>query len=238
MRLMRAALSYNAQICVEVERFVILQGLDYPIRSNWEIDQFFEENPTKEFILAQNISDSVDKKQIFKYRLYWFLDSRSPFANVLRGLTARIFLKTGWIPHLKRNYTVDNQGQRLKIYQGCAQFAIMTALAQYIVRFYDENPRVNRYFRTSYAPDESYFHTVVYNSPFVKNTPNGRAVTKPYLSDFENLTYFEYPVTVTLFKEKKDWPKLRDSGFLYFHKASSDSRELLDYIDQIHDRKA
>lgn len=62
--LMRAALSYNAQICGEVERFVILQGLDYPIRSNGEIDQFFEENPTKEFILAQNISDSVDKKQI------------------------------------------------------------------------------------------------------------------------------------------------------------------------------
>lgn len=93
VRLMRAALSYNAQICGEVERFVILQGLDYPIRSNGEIDQFFEENPTKEFILAQNISDSVDKKQIFKYRLYWFLDSRSPFANVLRGLTARIFLK-------------------------------------------------------------------------------------------------------------------------------------------------
>lgn len=121
----------------------------------------------------------MDKKQIFKYRLYWFLDSRSPFANVLRGLTARIFLKTGWIPHLKRNYTVDNQGQRLKIYQGCAQFAITTALAQYIVRFYDENPRVNRYFQTSYAPDESYFHTVVYNSPFVKNSPNGRAVTKP-----------------------------------------------------------
>ena len=74
--------------------------------------------------------------------------------------------------------------------------------------------------------------------PFVKNTPNGRAVTKPYLSDFENLTYFEYPVTVTLFKEKKDWHKLRDSCFLYFRKASSDRRELLDYIDQILDRNA
>ena len=42
-------------------------------------------------------------------------------------------------------------------------------------------------------------------------------------------------ITVTLFKEKKDWPKLRDSGFLYFRKASSESRELLDYIDQIHE---
>ena len=152
-----------------IQRFVILQGLDYPIRSNKEIEQFFKTNETKEFILAQNISDSVDKKQIFKYRLYWFLDSRSLFANVLRGLTARIFLKTGWIPHFKKNYTVDKQGNHLKIYQGCAQFAVTKELAQYIVKFYDENPRVNRYFRTSYAPDESYFHTVVYNSPFISN---------------------------------------------------------------------
>lgn len=36
------------------------------------------------------------------------------------------------------------------------------------------------------------------------------------------------------FKEKKDWPKLRDSGFLFFRKASSESKELLDYIDEQH----
>ena len=69
------------------------RGLTIPFAPTGKSTNFFEENPTKEFILAQNISDSVDKKQIFKYRLYWFLDSRSPFANVLRGLTARIFLK-------------------------------------------------------------------------------------------------------------------------------------------------
>ena len=41
-------------------------------------------------------------------------------------------------------------------------------------------------------------------------------------------------LVVTLFKEKKDWPKLRDSGFLFFRKASSESKELLDYIDEQH----
>ena len=52
------------------------------------------------------------------------------------------------------------------------------------------------------------------------------------------LTLKRIDITVTLFKEKKDWPKLRDSGFLYFRKASGESRELLDYIDQIHASKA
>ena len=54
------------------------------------------------------------------------------------------------------------------------------------------------------------------------------------MTDFENLTYFEYPADVTLFTEKKDWPKLRDSGFLFFRKASSQSKELLDFIDEQH----
>ena len=85
-----------------------------------------------------------------------------------------------------------------------------------------------------YAPDEAYFHTIVYNSPFVRHTPDGKAVARPHLTDFENLTYFEYPTTVMLFTEKKDWAKLQDSGFLFFRKASSESKELLDYIDAQH----
>ena len=99
-------------------------------------------------------------------------------------------------------------------------------LAEYLVRFHDENPGFNRYFRTMYAPDEAYFHTIVYNSPFAAHTPKGKAAASPHLTDFENLTYFEYPADVTLFTEKKDWPKLRDSGFLFFRKASSQSKVL------------
>ena len=136
------------------------------------------------------------------------------------------------VPRLAINEKYANE--RLEIYQGCAQFGITRKLAEYIVRFHDQNPKFNRFFQTMYAPDESYFHTIVYNSPFVKCTPDGKAITRPHLTNFENLTYFEYPTEVTLFKEKKDWPKLRDSGFLFFRKASSESKELLDYIDEQH----
>ncbi len=125
----------------------------------------------------------------------------------------------------------------MKIHQGCAQFGLTADLVRYIVKFHDENPEFNKYFKSVYAVDESYFHTIVYNSDFVKNTPDGKAVTRPHLTDFENLTYFEYPVTVTLFTKIEDWPKLRDSGFLYFRKASSESKELLDYIDEIHNKQ-
>lgn len=219
----------------QFDRFVILQGLEYPIKTNQEIHAFFEERPETEFILAQNISESDNPKEVHKYSLYWYLDLKTKlWAKILHKANVELFLKSGKIPHFKKNYVINNANERMEIYQGCAQFGITRKLAEYIVEFYDQNARFNRYFQTMYALDESYFHTIVYNSPFVKCTPDGKAITRPHLTNFENLTYFEYPTVVTLFKEKKDWPKLRDSGFLFFRKASSESKELLDYIDEQH----
>ena len=230
--LFRTALAHAGQ---PFDRFVILQGLEYPIRSNAAIHAFFEENADKEFILAQNISQSTDPKEIHKYSLYWYLDTPDKrWVRLLHEVNRSLFLARGHIPHFKRSYVKNNNGEKMAIHQGCAQFGVTRDLAEYLVRFHEENKGFNRYFHSMYAPDEAYFHTIVYNSPFVRHTPDGKAVARPHLTDFENLTYFEYPTTVTLFTEKKDWAKLRDSGFLFFRKASSESKELLDYIDAQH----
>ncbi len=215
-----------------------MQGLEYPIRTNREIHEFFEKNPNREFIRAQNISESDNPRERHKYSLYWHLDdSRKLWAKVIHKVNTKLFLERGAIPTFKKDYVLDNSGKKMQIYQGCAQFSVTRELAQYIEEFYDNNPGFNRYFKTMYAPDEAYFHTIVYNSPFVKNTPDGRAVSKAHLTELENLTYFEYPKLVTLFTQKSDWPKLRDSGYLFFRKASSESKELLDYIDEQHAQK-
>lgn len=235
INLFKAAISWRKQ---SFDRFVILQGLEYPIKTNQEIHNFFEEKPKKKYILAQNISETNNPKEKHKYSLYWYLDNASAIGvKAIHRLNSALFLRTGIIPAFKKNYVRDNSGAKMQIYQGCAQFGVTRQLAEYIVKFHDENPEFNKYFQTMYAPDESYFHTIVYNSPFVKNTPDGKAVTRPHLTNFENLTYFEYPKTVTLFTRKNDWPKLRDSGYLFFRKASSESKELLDYIDEQHTLK-
>ncbi len=122
----------------------------------------------------------------------------------------------------------------IKIFQGCAQFSITSELVEYILKFHDNNPQFNRYFKSMYAPDEAYFHTIIHNSDYVKNVRKKNIPLNPHLTDLENLTYFEYPDKVILFTQKEDYIKLKESGFLYFRKASSESNELLDYIDRIH----
>lgn len=236
INLFRAALEKGS-----FDRFVILQGLDYPIKSNSEIHEFFEANKTTEFIRAQNISDCNNPKETHKYSLYWYLDRTDDkikriFHWFTNGINYRIFLRTWIIPHFKKNYVKDRTGKKMKIYQGSALFGTTQQLAEYIVHFHDENKGFNRYFQSMYAADESYFHTIVYNSPFIEYTQDKKADTRSNLKvmDLKNLTYFEYPVIAILFTKKEDWPKLRDSGYLYFKKASSESKELLDYIDEQH----
>ena len=217
------------------DRVVILQGLEYPIKSNIEIEKFFLNNGT-EYILAQNISNSTNAKEIHKYRLYWYLGEKNIFAKLLHMMNC-LCLKFEKIPKLKQNYVTDKEGKHMQIYQGCAQFSITNDLVEYILKFHDENPEFNHYFKSMYAPDEAYFHTIVHNSDYAKNVNRKNIPLNPYLTELENLTYFEYPDQVVLFTRKEDYKKLKESGFLYFRKASSASNELLDYIDSVHEKE-
>ena len=230
--LMEEALNYG-----QFDRFVILQGLDYPIKSNAEIDAFFSENADTEFIRAQNLSQQKDPKKVYKYRLYHFLDQKHKIFYGLLQKANGLFIKLRVIPHFKRNYALDQKGNKYDIFQGCAHFGLTRKAVEYIVDFHRQNPRFNRYFKTMYTVDEAYFHTILFNSPFIKNTVEKKATTRPRLIDFMNLTYFEYPDQVVVFKKAEDYAKLEKTGYLYFRKASSESKELLDYIDAIHGSK-
>lgn len=228
------ALMENALECGPFDRYVLLQGLEYPIKSNREIAEFFESDTKKEYMLAQNLSKVRNPGDIHKFRLYYYLDRPdSFFPRVIHQLN-RILCAHGVIPHLKPNFATADDGRKMEIYQGCAQFGLTQNAVAHIVRFHRENPGFNRFFRSMYAADEAYFHTIIYNSPFVVNTQDGEGRARPQLTDFENLTYFEYPNIVRIFTEKEEWPILRDSGMLFFRKATSESKELLDYIDELH----
>lgn len=227
--LMRTALAAG-----DFGKYILLQGLEYPIKSNREIDRFLEADPKREYMLAQNISRIHDVRQEHKYRLFYVLDHAKCLPlRVMHKINKTMMLHQK-VPHLKPDFVKDCHGRKMEIYAGCAQFGLTQEAVRYIVQFHDENPGFNRYFKTVYAVDEAYFHTILYNSEFVTFTQEGQARERPKLTDFENLTYFEYPKYIRLFTSKEEWPILRDSGFLYFRKASSESKELLDYIDALH----
>lgn len=218
------------------DRYVILQGLDYPIASNKQIDNFFEKNPKTEFIRAVCETDSNDNKDLHKYVFRYYMDKRGFFKKVRNRLN--IVIKNCYKKPLRKPY-VFIDGMKSKIYRGWAHFALTESAVQYVLHFYDTHPDVNAFFRHTYAPDESYFHTIIYNSQFIRQTPEGKPISNKNRSikALLNLTYFEYPKYVKVFTKTEEYETFKDSGCLYFRKATSESKELLDYIDRRHEKE-
>ena len=227
----REALNYG-----EFDYFQILQGLDYPIVSNRKISSFFKENYGREMIRA--IDDTVATKPIDKLRycLYWNFDGKDLFSFLLKKFNVFQFKVFKHTLTVRKPYLVVNK-KPYHIYRGWAHFALSRAAAEYCVKFYDTQAEFNRYFKYVYSSDESYFHTIIFNSPFAERVIDGGPIAQENRSyqAYLNQTYFEYPKEgVVLFTKAQDYEQLCKTGYLFFRKASSKSKQLLDYIDAKH----
>lgn len=230
--IMRAALEH-----ADFDRFVLLQGLVYPIKCNSEIETYFGMNEQTEFMLAQDISHSRVPRKTHKYRLFYDLDHARKFHKRVIHKINRMLLRIKLIPPLKRNYVLDAQKRKNYIYHGYAEFALTRKAIEYIVAYHDNNPSFNKYFMSMYAPDETYFHSIIYNSEFMKQTPFSGPIKGDRQIHLRNFTYFSYENETRYFTKADEWDELDESGYLFVKKVSSESKELLDYIDLIHGEK-
>ena len=213
------------------DRYVLLQGMDYPLWNNLRINDFFRENRQVEFINA--VSETMGpRKEWHKYFFRYYLDGQLSIPKRLVNKCNTIVRKM--IPQIMRRPWVLEGGKKLEIFRGWTQFALTDSAVRFVIDWHDVKQDYNHYFKHVYAADESYFHTILYNSPFAERTQNGAVLPEANRSikGLLNLTYFEYPNIVTLFKEEQDYEYLLSKGYPYFRKASSESKGLLDKIDK------
>lgn len=218
----------------EFQRYVLLQGLDYPLFSNEELYRFFEEHRDTEFIKAKNASQSPLLADTHKYTYHWYWDNPNLFQKLANKFHMFCLKVLKWDCGTKLKFVMVDS-KRFDIFDGWAHIALTGECVGYILAFYRDHPGFNRYFETAYASDESYFHTIVYNSEFVKHTVVGGPVKRE--ADKRNLTYFEYPKGVRIFRSREELPYLMSKGYPFFRKADGQSGPLLDAIDQAHEKQ-
>jgi hypothetical protein len=217
--------------CGRYDRFVLLQGQDYPLLSPTEMHDFFESHRNQEFCHAKEISLTDKKNEYMKICGFWLQDYRKD--NILMRLTHLFFsgLNSLGIPYRKPYFKCPN-GEKWFLYTGWAQWALTKECIDYIVMQYNTLPAFNNYIRFRFPPDELYFHTLIYNSPFKDRISDKIIYGRDGKSTMLNLTYFEYPVTVTVFTEAKEYDWLKNIGTLFVRKVNSSSTTLLDRIDE------
>ena len=224
MRTIKFALSID-----DYDRFILLQGQDYPLYSPTEIHNFFETHSGIEFCKAKNISKSKNRKDYMKCCGFWFMDMNLHFPlKYIRSIWHRF--NTIGIKY--RSPVFKDENKTWDIYTGWAQFALTKDCVKYILDVYENNPMYNKYMKHRFPPDEIYIHTIIYNSPFKDNVSKDVIMHRLGGETLLNLTYFEYPVHVTVFTDKDDYQWLKNTGCLFVRKVNSTSSHLLNEIDK------
>lgn len=153
----------------EYDRVVLLTGLDYPIKSNREIQQFFQEHADVEFVHGDTVTGEM-------YEHLYYYDCRdSRVLHKLFELSKNILKKCGI--REKKDY-VMHQGQRYRLYGITPKWALSGKGARYLLDFYHQNKRFNQYFQLMHAPDDFYVATVLLNSEFKERVETKKDIFK------------------------------------------------------------
>lgn len=215
----------EAGIKAGCDRLVLLQGLDYPLKSNQEILTFFQEHPETEYLRACRISDSQDEYHYKRCRRYWMLNDSLP-ARLWNRLNDcfPMYIRSGIYQEGEKGYPC---------YWGSAQWALTAECAAFMLDFVKTHPGFMKYYNHIFPCDETFFASILYNSAFAGRTAaGGPEPEKRYLVNWRNLHYFEYPKQIRIFRQE-DYEFLKGREELFVRKVcSGQSDGLLDMLDK------
>lgn len=142
---------------VHFDYFVLMSGSEYPLRSGNYIRNFFAENRGREFITMSRIEAPGDP--------FLRLNTlRYPSTRPVLRLASRVLAKFGLA---RRDYR-KHLG-KLEPYSGITWWALSREACEFIVEFNRNDRVLKKFLQYTFAPEETYIHTILGNSPFKSN---------------------------------------------------------------------
>ncbi|PLX78597.1 MAG: hypothetical protein C0616_14260 [Desulfuromonas sp.] len=216
------------------DRFLLLSGADYPVKSNCYIKQFFLGNHHEYIslapmpILRENENKALERLE--KIHIEALFHPQSKPLTVFHNL-ATYYVNIALDLLYKRNYQKKLKG--IKPYAGHQWWAFSREAVSYIFDFLEKNVSYLSFFKYCKVPDEIFFHTIIANSKYVKQT----APSLTYV-DWRGLNYHPEIISQDHFLTIKQHGNLFDDAvygkgeFLFVRKIDPENKELLDRIDR------
>ena len=204
------------------DRVILLSGQDYPIKSNDEINRFFETSPYSVFLNYFPIPNykkwpggdrggwyRVDK-YFFGLKWYHFLGSRS------------LNLAATFLPFLRRKMP-----NGMKPYTGQTWWTLDRYAVDYVLNYHAKHPEYFRFHRNTFVADELFVHMIVANS-------HDERLMRSIENNERRLTIWEKPDSAhPNILRKSDLPAIVASADLYARKFDDQvDAEILDLIDR------
>lgn len=208
-------------------RYITLSGLDYPIKSNQSIYDALSDLSVEHIAacsLFQDISFKIQGFYLWKY------------GPKITTLCRRVY-QLGLLRHKE---LVRIRGKSCPVYFSSQWHALSHEFVSYMLKLLEDDPKILKFFKYAYAPDELFIPTVLFNSPFGERATT---LTAPEGTDFETL-FAALPTLHYLRRDNRNLvalderalPDLISSDKLFFRKATSGvSDELIRRINRLRD---
>ncbi|MEM8514924.1 hypothetical protein RCH14_004279 [Massilia sp. MP_M2] len=143
-------------------RFVLLSGVDYPLKPTAAINAFFAAQPDAEYINLVPMPCAAAGKPLARLTSY----TLRPTLSALHRLTLRVLLKARIIPRQRDHARALGA---LTPYGGSTWWALTRGACDYLVDYVARNPGLVRFFKGTQYADETFLQTILGNSPFMAN---------------------------------------------------------------------
>jgi hypothetical protein len=197
---------------INYDYVILLTGQCYPVKSNQEIQRFFEKANNKSFLEYYPVG-SNRKKRIERWYFHLFSRYYFTFPNKLMPLPIKRFNAKVHEPY----------------YSGSSYWCLHKECIEYILHFTNSAAAKNKefidFFRTVYISDEFFFQTLLLNSPLSENIVN------------DNLRFIKWPpghyVPSPSVLNQMDFDNIMSSEKLFARKfdLTQDSK-ILDMLDE------
>ena len=207
--------------------FVLLSGTDYPLHPVSYIESFLNSHKGKEFINIVRMPCEAAGKPFYRLTTYQPSPGESKIARGMRNLlvTARIIPKV-------RDY--NSHFPHLVPHGGCEWWALSREACEYVQSFVVNESDVVNFFRNTVCPDESFFQTILGNSPYKARTRRnlmytdwtGGGAHPAYLTE-KHIDLFKATPSITL-------DDIYGAGeILFARKFSDEAEEIVRQLDQL-----
>lgn len=199
----------------------LLSGVDYPIKSQDYIHDFFTKYGGKEFIgfaQGENNKEDLERKTKWIYLFTGDFKQRNPIRRKFTSAIRSIFLSLQKTLKYHRKYPCE-------LKKGAQWFSITSDLAKYLI---DNKTFILNTFKHIPCCDEIFLQTMVWNSPFKCNIYNT-------MDEYEgNMRLIDWDRGNPYVWKSEDIDEILQSNKLFARKLSStESRNLINSLSEI-----
>lgn len=198
----------------------LISGVDLPLKSNFDMVEFFERNKGKEFIgITPEWAKSSGIAQ--RYKLHWFFQDNIGKKKNILYFVSRVITKVEKHIGFKRE-----KGEDIHFYGGPEWFSVTEQAARYILSHGDW---AKKRFKETICSDEIYAQTIIGNSAFAEKIYNIESKD----SYAECLRYVKFNRESPFVLDVNNDDNLVDSKFLFARKFGSKTSEQKELVDKI-----